>query len=229
MRRLVSLKVVLLFGLLLSSATGAAGAGPVRVLMLIPPVHSMASEFFPLVQGLEAAGLMVDVAAWKAGPYLFWEDSYAGGDDDNEPDLYNYVITKTYDAVQMADYDALILGPGHAHGSWNPDQGRNTAIAIIRAAVDTQPLLGAVSFGVLFLVANGFMDGRSVCAPPHYQGIIDLTLHIENFLKTFDVSYAKDCVHIDETDDPVVVTAGYGCVRSFVATFAEEAERLLGD
>ncbi|MEW5827212.1 MAG: DJ-1/PfpI family protein [Candidatus Bipolaricaulota bacterium] len=229
MRRRTVRNAILICGLLAVSLLTAASDDPISVLVILPPLHAVAGEFFPLLRELEAAGLRVDVAAWETGPYLFWEDSYAGGDDDNEPDRYVLDVATTYEAAAAGDYDALILGPGHAHGSWNIDQGRETAIALIAEAMATDRLLGAVTFGVVFLLDSGLMDGRSVCAPPHYKGIVDLTLHIANFLSAFDVTFAKDCVHVDETVSPVVVTGGHRCVHAFALAFAARAAELLGD
>jgi len=52
---------------------------------------------------------------------------------------------------------------------------------------------------------------------------------VERFLSTFDVTYINECVYVDDTASPVIVTGGYRCIPAFVSAFMEEAEKLLGN
>ena len=189
------------FVLLLAVAIPVA-ATSLDILVIIPPRHSMSSEFFPLIEGLEEAGAHVDVASYQTGPYEF-DGTYvahSGADD-------TFEVVLTYDSIRVDDYDALILGPGHAHTMWYPSEGLDTVKALLEEAVHTHKLIGGVSYGAVHLIASGLIDGRSVCSAPHYRGIVSLVAHIERFLSTFDVSYVNECVYVDETSVPMVITA----------------------
>jgi len=181
-----------------------------------------------MVDAFEEAGVNVDVAAYETGLYLFTEDSKFGGDNDDDPDRYPYEVTLTYDDIRLSNYDALILGPGHAHTMW-VGEGLDRVEELVAEAVSTQRVIGGISFGAVFLVSSGLIDGRTVCGPPHYRGIVDLIAHVELFLSTIDVVYSEGCVAVDDTQEPVVVTGGYRCVGAFVSTFVEIAEAVFDE
>ena len=156
-RNLVALGVCTL---LAAISVLAAGASPLDVLVILPPRHSMAEELLPLLEHLEQAGADVDVAAYETGLYLFTEDSVVGGDVNDLPDLYEFEITVTYDSVQASDYDAIIMGPGYAHTFW-VNEGLETVNLLLDDAVATHKILGGVSYGAVFLIGSGLIDGRS--------------------------------------------------------------------
>lgn len=107
--------------------------------------------------------------------------------------------------------------------------GASSVSVLLLEAIETHRLLGGVSFDAVFLIGSGLIDGRSVCNAPHYRGIVNIVFHVERVLNTSDVTSIDECVHVDETKRPVLVTAGYRCVPAFVSAFMDEAEKLLSE
>jgi protease I len=120
--------------------------------ILIMATHGFEeSELIMPLEQLRAKGAKVDVAAPKAGEIKGWTRGDWGRSV--QADL-------TLDAVQIADYDALVL-PG---GQMNPDTLRinDKALAIVRAFLDAGKVVAAICHGPWLLIEAGAVGGREV-------------------------------------------------------------------
>jgi len=208
--------------LLLTCTVVVTGTASGRVVIFLPQSTAMGSELFQLLDVFDAHDVDVDVIAAEKGPYLFWEDSgegrlsgVAGG--------YEWKIRMTYDDVDLADYDVLIMGPAFAHTFWVGDS-LPKAKALVRQAYDAGMPLGGVTFGAMFLISNGYLDGRTTARPPMYRGVVSPEAHMAGFLSTFDAIYGNECICVDRGGGgaPTIVTANYRCVTGFAETIVEE-------
>jgi len=208
--------------LLLIGAVVSIGMASGRVVIFLPQSTAMGSELFQLLDVFEEHGVGVDVVAAELGPYLFWEDSgegrlsgVAGG--------YEWKIRTTYDDVDLADYDVLIMGPAFAHTFWIGDS-LPKARALVQQAYDSGMPLGGVTFGAMFLISNGYLDGRTTARPPMYKGVVSPEAHMAGFLSTFDAIYGNECICVDRGvgGTSTIVTANYRCVTGFAETIVEE-------
>ncbi|MFC2077972.1 DJ-1/PfpI family protein [Candidatus Bipolaricaulota bacterium] len=224
MRRLSGhvLAAVALICLLVVVATGSSESP--RVVIFLPPSTAMGQEFFQLIAVFDEQGVDYDVVAAEKGPYLFWEDS--GEASKASPDLprgYEWKIRKTFDDIDMADYDVLIIGPAFAHSFWVGDS-LPKAEASLQQAYDEGMPIGGVSFGAVFLIGRGYLDGRTTARPPFYRGVVSPEAHMAGFLSTFDAIYGTECIYVDYGVGGVstIITANYRCVTGF-------AERIISE
>ena len=116
----------------------------------------------------------------------------------------------------MEGYDAVIMGPGHAHTVWI---GKTDPMArdLVELAVQQGIPVGGVSFGAAVIVSWGFLDGRSAAMPPYYQGVVTQGTNKAMFLSEFpDVTFENSTIWVDQTTGVTpIVTACYGAVRRF--------------
>ena len=176
----VAITVVLVFSIL-----GFASPETSRVVIFLPPETAMGMEFVQLIEVFDEEGVGYDVVAAEIGPYLFWEDSGEGAKA--YPDLprgWEWTIEMTFDDVDLSNYDVLIIGPGFAHTFWAGDS-RPKAEALLQQAYDAGMPIGGVTFGAMFLISNGYLDGRTAARPPLYQGVVSEERH----RTLFPVSY----------------------------------------
>jgi len=193
-----------------------------RVVVFLPPSTAMGQEFFQLLEVFEASGVDVDVVAAELGPYLFWEDS-GEGKGYGVPGGYEWKIRMTYDDADLANYDVLIMGPAFAHSFWVGDS-LPKAEALVQQAYDQGMPIGGVTFGAVFLIGRGYLDGRTTARPPFYRGVVSPEAHMAGFLSTFDAIYGNDCICVDVGVGglPTIVTANYRCVSGFAETIVQE-------
>ena len=193
-----------------------------RVVVFLPPSTAMGQEFFQLLEVFEASGVDVDVVAAELGPYLFWEDS-GEGKGYGVPGGYEWKIRMTYDDVDLANYDVLIIGPGFGHTVW-AGESLPKAEAFLQQAYDAGMPIGGVTFGAMFLISNGYLDGRTAARPPLYQGVVSEERHRTLFLSTFDANYGMQCIHVDRGVDgaSTIITANYRCVTGFARRIIKE-------
>jgi len=206
------------------SVLGFASPETSRVVIFLPPETAMGGEFFQLIAVFDEEGVDYDVIAAELGPYLFWEDS--GEANKASPDLhrgYEWEIQKTFDDIDMADYDVLIMGPGFGHTVW-AGESLPKAKALLQEALDAGMPIGGVSFGAMLLIQDGYLDGRTAARPPLYQGVVSEERHRTLFLSTFDVVFGMQCVHVDRGVDgaSTIVTANYHCVTGFARRIIKE-------
>jgi len=215
----VAIAVAIVFSIL-----GFASPETSRVVIFLPPETAMGGEFAQLIAVFDEEGVGYDVVAAELGPYLFWEDSGEGAKA--YPDLprgWEWEIQKTFDDIDMADYDVLIIGPGFAHTFWAGDS-RPKAEALLQQAYDAGMPIGGVTFGAMFLISNGYLDGRTAARPPLYQGVVSEERHRTLFLSTFDANYGMQCIHVDRGvgGDSTIITASYRCVTGFARRIINE-------
>jgi len=224
MRRVGCLVAVAIAIAVIFSVLGFASPETSRVVIFLPPETAMGAEFVQLIAVFDEQGVDYDVVAAEKGPYLFWEDSGEGGKA--SPDLprgYEWTIRKTFDDIDMADYDVLIIGPAFAHSFWVGDS-LPKAEAFLQQAYDEGMPIGGVSFGAVFLIGHGYLDGRTTARPPFYRGVVSPEAHMAGFLSTFDVIYGTECIYVDYGVGGVstIITANYRCVTGF-------AERIISE
>jgi len=140
------------------------------------------------------------VAAPEAGQIKGWQDKNWGIPVD---------VDLTLDAVQVADYDALVL-PG---GVMNPDKLRinDKALAIVKAFIESGKVVAAICHAPWLLVEVGAVKGREV---------------------TSYVSIRTDVVNaggrwVDRqvvTDQGMITSRHPGDIDAFVAKIIEEVE-----
>jgi len=217
-----SLVVLAAIGLIAFAATSATETP--KVVIFLPPSTAMGEEFFQLLDLFEAHGVDVDVVAAELGPYLFWEDS---GEGRLRGTLggYEWKIRMTYDDVDLADYDVLIIGPGHAHSFWS-GESLPKAEALVQQAYDSGMPLGGVTFGASFLVTHGYLDGRTTARQPFYRGkgFRKPEANEPGFVGAFGSINGSECVCVDlgVGGAPTIVTANYHCVVAFAERIIEE-------
>ncbi len=120
--------------------------------ILIMATHGFEqSELVKPLEQLKAKGAKVEVAAPEAGQIKGWQDKNWGPPVD---------VDLTLDAVQVGDYDALVL-PG---GVMNPDKLRinDKALAIVKAFVESGKVVAAICHAPWLLVEAGAVKGREV-------------------------------------------------------------------
>jgi protease I len=169
--------------------------------ILIMATHGFEqSELVKPLEQLKAKGAKVEVAAPEAGQIKGWQDKNWGRPVD---------VDLTLDAVQVADYDALVL-PG---GVMNPDKLRinDKALAIVKAFVESGRVVAAICHAPWLLVEVGAVKGREV---------------------TSYVSIRTDLVNaggrwVDKqvvTDQGMITSRHPGDIDAFVAKIIEEVE-----
>ena len=169
--------------------------------ILIMATHGFEqSELVKPLEQLKAKGAKVEVAAPEAGQIKGWQDKNWGTPVD---------VDLTLDAVQVADYDALVL-PG---GVMNPDKLRinDKALAIVKAFIESGKVVAAICHAPWLLVEVGAVKGREV---------------------TSYVSIRTDVVNaggrwVDRqvvTDQGMITSRHPGDIDAFVAKIIEEVE-----
>jgi len=221
-RGIQSLVVLATVALIALAATSAPETS--RVVIFLPPSTGMGQEFFQVIDVFEAHGVAVDVVAAELGPYLFWEDS-GEGQQSGVAGGYEWNIRMTYEDVDLANYDVLIIGPAHAHSFWVGDS-LPKAEALVQQAYDSGMPLGGVTFGASFLVTHGYLDGRTTAREPFYtgKGFKAPEANEPGFVSIFGSINGSECVCVDVGigGAPTIVTANYHCVVAFAERIIEE-------
>ncbi len=117
--------------------------------ILIMATHGFEqSELVKPLEQLKAKGAKVEVAAPEAGQINGWQKNNWGTPVD---------VDLTLDAVQVGDYDALVL-PG---GVMNPDKLRinDKALAIIKAFVESGKVVAAICHAPWLLCRSRCREG----------------------------------------------------------------------
>jgi len=217
-----SLVILAAIGLIASAAASAPEAA--RVVIFLPQSTAMGSDLFLLLETFEAHRVDVDVVAAELGPYLFWEDS-GEGQSKGAPGGYQWTIRMTYDDVDLADYDVLIVGPGYAHTMWFGDS-LTKAEALVQQAYDAGMPLGGITFGASFLVTHGYLDGRTTARQPFYEGKGFKTPEANEpgFVDRYGSINGSACVCVAPGigDVSTIVTANHHCVVAFAERIVEE-------
>jgi protease I len=169
--------------------------------ILIMATHGFEqSELVKPLEQLKAKGAKVEVAAPEAGQIKGWQDKNWGPPVD---------VDLTLDAVQVADYDALVL-PG---GVMNPDKLRinDKALAIVKAFVESGKVVAAICHAPWLLVEAGAVRGREV------------TSYIS--IRTDVVNAGGRWVDKQVVTDQGMITSRHpGDIDAFVAKIIEEVE-----
>jgi len=211
--------------LLLICTSVFTGIASGRVVIFLPPETAMGMEFVQLIEVFDEEGVGYDVVAAELGPYLFWEDSGEGAKAYADlPRGWEWEIQMTFDDVDLSHYDVLIMGPGFAHTFWAGDS-LPKAEALLQQAYDASMPIGGVTFGAMFLIQNGFLDGRTAARPPLYQGVVSEELHRTRYLITWAAAnYGTECIHVDYGVGGVstIITANYRCVTGFARKIITE-------
>jgi len=224
MRRVGCLVAVAIAIAVVFSVLGFASPETSRVVIFLPPETAMGGEFVQLIAVFDEEGVDYDVVSAELGPYLFWEDSGEGAKASPDfPRGYEWEIQMTYDDVDLANYDVLIIGPGFGHTVW-AGESLPKAEAFLQQAYDAGMPIGGVTFGAMFLISNGYLDGRTAARPPLYQGVVSEERHRTLFLSTFDANYGMQCIHVDRGVDgaSTIITANYRCVTGFARRIIKE-------
>lgn len=215
------LRVTLLLISLCLPALAVTG-GEARVAVLLAPKWAMGAEFMDLLDEFSELDVDVDVVSAKAGSYTFWEDSAEGFMSGAMQNYYDWTITVTYEEFSLEGYDAIIMGPGHAHTVWI---GETSTMAkdFITLALEQGVPVGGVSFGAAVLVSWGFLDGRSAAMPPYYQGVVTQGTNKAMFFSEYpDVTYQDASIWVDVTSGLTpIATARYGAVRRLARELAD--------
>ena len=217
-RALVVVATIGLIAFVVAAATETS-----RIVMFLPPFGALGQEFFPVLEVFEEHGVSVDVVAPEVGPYPFWEDS-GEGVSSGAIGGYEWEIQMTFDDVDLSDYDVLIMGPGFAHTFW-AGESLPKAEALLQEAYDAGMPIGGVTYGAMFLIQNGYLDGRTTARPPLYQGVVSEELHRTRYLITWAaVNYGTECIHVDYGVGGVstIITANYRCVTGFARKIITE-------
>ena len=169
--------------------------------ILIMATHGFEqSELVKPLEQLKAKGAKVEVAAPEAGQIKSWQDKNWGPPVD---------VDLRLDAVQVADYDALVL-PG---GVMNPDKLRinDKALAIVKAFVECGKVVAAICHAPWLLVEVGAVKGREV------------TSYIS--IRTDLVNAGGRWVDRQVVTDQGMITSRHpGDIDAFVAKIIEEVE-----
>jgi protease I len=169
--------------------------------ILIMATHGFEqSELVKPLELLKAKGAKVEVAAPEAGQIKGWQDKNWGSPVD---------VDLTLDAVQVRDYDALVL-PG---GVMNPDKLRTNdkALAIVKTFVESGRVVAAICHAPWLLVEVGAVKGREV------------TSYIS--IRTDLVNAGGRWVDRQVVTDQGMITSRHpGDIDAFVAKIIEEVE-----
>ena len=169
--------------------------------ILIMATHGFEqSELVKPLEQLKAKGAKVEVAAPEAGQIKGWQDKNWGPPVD---------VDLTLDAVQVGDYDALVL-PG---GVMNPDKLRinDKALAIVKAFVESGRVVAAICHAPWLLIEAGAVKGREV------------TSYIS--IRTDVVNAGGRWVDRHVVSDQGMITSRHpGDIDAFVAKIIEEVE-----
>lgn len=113
------------------------------------------SELMEPKRLLEEAGIETAVASLESGEIRGWKDKDWGD---------SVAVDMTLDAVDVAEYDALLL-PG---GQMNPDILRmdETAIGLVKAFGEAEKPVAAICHAPWLLAEAGLIGGKTVTAWP---------------------------------------------------------------
>ncbi len=120
------------------------------------------SELEQPVKALKEAGAQVEIVSLKSGSIKGWDQKDWGNE---------IAVDKTVDAVNAADYDALVL-PG---GVMNPDALRvsKEAVSFVKDFMDNGKPVAAICHGPWTLVEAGALKGRTVTSWPSLKTDIE--------------------------------------------------------
>lgn len=192
------LSLVILAMLFLFSITEQALAGPQPVLLLIAARDFSYEEFQPVRDGLQRAGLLVQVAAGDTLPARALNDSLV------EPD----VLVKD---ANPADYSGLVVIGGIGSISYWSD---SAALGLVKAFAGSQnQVLGAIGIGPILLAKAGVLNGRKATVYADYRAI--------DFLRQGGTRYVSKALVIDDR----IITASD---TSVVGKMAQAIVKALG-
>lgn len=126
-----------------------------------------AQEIYYAKYRLEEEGWKVDIAALEQRVILsVVHDFEPGFDTYTEKPGYRVEVDRSFDEVEPADYDGLVLPGGRA-----PEYLRNRpkAVAIVRHFVEAGKPIAANCHGPLLLIAAGGAKGRTMTCYPDLE------------------------------------------------------------
>lgn len=161
-----------------------------RILMIVGDFVEDYEVMVPY-QMLLLAGHFVDVVSpdKSAGDFVATAiHDFEGHQTYTEKRGHNFLLNKSFDAVDVEDYDGLILPGGRS-----PEYLRLDArvLTIARAINEAKKPLGAICHGPQILVAADILKGVSCCPYPSVNPEI---LQSGGTLELFNETYSNACV-----------------------------------
>ncbi|MFT7723868.1 MAG: DJ-1/PfpI family protein [Roseateles sp.] len=160
-------------------------------------------------QALQAVGHRVDAVCpgKQAGDFVFTAiHDFEGAQTYSEKPGHRFVLNASFDAVQPADYDALVIPGGRA-----PDYLRTVAgvLPLVQHFAQAGKPIAAICHGAQLLAAAGVIRGKKVSAYPACAAEVELA----------GASYASIPVDQAVTDGNLVTAPAWPAHPAWIAQF----------
>lgn len=160
-------------------------------------------------QALQAVGHRVDAVCpgKKAGDFVFTAvHDFEGAQTYSEKPGHRFVLNASFDAVQAADYDGLVIPGGRA-----PEYLRTMAgvLPLVQHFAQAGKPIAAICHGAQLLAAAGVIRGKKVSAYPACAAEVELA----------GASYASIPVDQAVTDGNLVTAPAWPAHPAWIAQF----------
>jgi len=203
-------------------ATAVSAAKAPRVLFLLPKVQYMylphwmiGDELFPVVDELEAHGVVVEFTSPQAAVYPIPVD-------EAEQVIREVAVETPSDEIDLSRYEIVAIAGGHVHQYLTVLVEPNASL--LHEAYARGMTLAGMSQGALVLNDSGLLSGRTIARCPWGHGIVYCHNSIPAFEKAGTRISRSECLVVSNEipGESTIITATHDCKIAFAHAILED-------